>query len=405
LAPGNPGSRFFLVAAFPDQKDGALTLALVLSWMAGEMLYRWTGLPRISIYGLAGFLFGNLAHGFIATTDSNAFLLLANLGFGLILFELGYRINLRWLRTNPWILVTSLAESLLTFGAVYLVGRQFDMPVLAASLLAALAMASSPAGLLRVFNEQQAGGQVTERALHLTALNCVLAVFFYNAIVGIGVFQTSGNFGHAAAASLLVLGASALLGVVFGMLVPRWLRSRAGAGSDATLTFALAVLLLVAVTHVLSLSPVLAALSFGLVARHRRSALGVAQRNFGALGDLLSVLLFVFAASTLEWQQVLNGLGPGLLLVLVRLLVKVGVCAAFARVSGISVRKGALSGLALAPMGVFAVLLIEQTRRLGVDLFDSLAPLAAIALLLQLLGPLISQRAVIAAAETHGKEA
>jgi carboxylate-amine ligase len=279
------------------------------------------------------------------------------------------------------------------------------MPVLAASLLAALAMASSPAGLLRVFNEQQAGGQVTERALHLTALNCVLAVFFYNAIVGIGVFQTSGNFGHAAAASLLVLGASALLGVVFGMLVPRWLRSRAGAGSDATLTFALAVLLLVAVTHVLSLSPVLAALSFGLVARHRRSALGVAQRNFGALGDLLSVLLFVFAASTLEWQQVLNGLGLGLLLVLVRLLVKVGVCAAFARVSGISVRKGALSGLALAPMGVFAVLLIEQTRRLGVDLFDSLAPLAAIALLLQLLGPLISQRAVIAAAETHGKEA
>ena len=376
-------------------------LALVLSWMAGELLYRWTGLPRISIYGLSGFLFGNLANGFLAPTDSDAFLLLANLGFGLILFELGYRINLRWLRANPWILVTSLAESVLTFGAVYAVSRQFGMPVLAASLLASLAIATSPAGLLRVFNERAAGGQVTERALHLAALNCVLAVFVYNAIVGIGVFQTSGNLGHAAGASLVVLGASALLGVVFGMLVPRWLRSMAGAGGDATLAFALAVLLLVAVTHVLTLSPVLAALSFGLVARHRRSALGVAQRNFGALGDLLSVLLFVFAASTLDWDHVWKGLGLGTLLVLVRLAVKVGVCAAFARVSGISVRKGALSGLALAPMGVFAILLIEQTRRLGVDLFHSLAPLAAIALLLQLVGPLISQRAVIAAAETN----
>ena len=383
----------------------AWPLALVLSWMAGEVLYRWTGLPRISIYGLAGFLFGNFVKGFMAPTDSNAFLLLAHLGFGLILFELGYRINLRWLKANPWILVTSLAESLLTFAAVYAVGRQFAMPVLAASLLASLAMATSPAGMLRVFNEQAAGGQVSERALHLTALNCVLAVFFYNAIVGIGVFQTSGHLGHAVAASLLVLGASALLGMAFGVLVPRWLRSRAGAGSDATLAYALAVLLLVAVTHVLTLSPVLAALSFGLVARHRRSALGVAQRNFGALGDLLSVLLFVFAASTLEWAQVWSGLGLGLLLVLVRMLVKVGVCAAFARVSGISVRKGALSGLAMAPMGVFAVLLIEQTRRLGVDLFDSLAPLAAIALLTQLVGPLITQRAAIAAAETHGKEA
>ncbi|MFK3737603.1 cation:proton antiporter [Massilia sp. TN1-12] len=377
----------------------AWPLALVLSWMAGELLFRWTGIPRISIYGLAGFLFGNLANNFLAAADSNAFLLLANLGFGLILFELGYRINLNWLRANPWILVTSLAESLLTFAAVYAVGRQFHMPVLAASLVASLAMASSPAGVLRVFNEQHAGGQVTERALHLTALNCVLAVFVYNVIVGIGVFQTSGHLGHAAGASLLVLVASALLGVAFGVLVPRWLRSRAGAGSDATMAFALAVLLLVAVTHVLTLSPVLAALSFGLVARHRRSALGIAQRNFGALGDLLTVLLFVFAASTLNWASVWNGLGLGLLLVLVRMAVKIGVCAAFARVSGISVRKGALAGVALAPMTVFAILLIEQTRRLGVDLFDSLAPLAAIALLLQLFGPLLTQRAVVAAKE------
>lgn len=393
----------------------AWPLALVLSWMAGEILFRWTGVPRISIYCLAGFAFGNLAKGFSAPADDNAFLLLANLGFGLILFELGYRINLRWLRANPWIVATSLAESMLTFVAVLVVAQAFRMPMLAASLLAALAMASSPAGLVRVFNEQQAGGQVTERALHLSALNCVLAVFAFNAIVGIGVFQTSGNLGHAAAASLLVLGASALLGGLFGMLVPRWLRGLSkprwlrglgGVHGDATMTFALAVLLLVAVTHVLNLSPVLAALSFGLAARHRRSALGVAQRNFGALGDLLSVMLFVYAASTLDWRHVWAGLGLGTLLVIVRLTVKVGVCAAFARVSGISVRKGALSGLALAPMGVFAVLLIEQTRRLGVDLFHSLAPLAAIALLLQLLGTLISQRAVIAAHETpYDKEA
>lgn len=383
----------------------AWPLALVLSWMAGEALYRWTGIPRISIYGLAGFLFGNLVKGFLAPTDSNAFLLLANLGFGLILFELGYRINLRWLRANPWILITALCESLLTFAALYAVGRYFGMPAIAAGLLGALGMASSPAGLLRVLNEQRAAGQVTERVLHLAALNCVLAVFLFNAIIGFKVFQASGQLGHAATVSLLVLGASALLGGLFGMLVPLWLRSMGrgstDSASDATLPYALAVLLLVAVTHVLTLSPVLAALAFGLVARYRRSALGVAQRNFGALGDLLSVLLFVFAASTLAWDQVAAGLALGVLLVIVRLVVKVGVCAAFARVSGISVRKGALSGLALAPMGVFAILLIEQARRLGVDLFESLAPLAAIALLLQLIGPFLSQRAVMAAAETH----
>jgi Kef-type K+ transport system membrane component KefB len=379
-------------------------LALVVSWMAGELAHRWTGVPRISVYALAGFLAGNLALGIHGQIDHSPYLLLASLAFGLILFELGYRINLRWLRANPWILATALLESGLTFLAVYGVAAWFGAAPLSCSLLAALSMATSPAGLVRVLNEEGAAGQVSERAMHLSALNCVAAVFAFNLIVGVKVFQTSGDLLHAAGASLLVLAASGILGGLAGALVPLWLRIIGG--RDATLAFALAVLLLVAATHVLKLSPVLAALCFGLAARHRRSALGVAQRNFGALGDLLSVLLFVFAASTLSWGRVLDGLVLGLLLVLVRLLVKVGVCAALARPSGISARKGALAGLALTPLGVFAVLMLEQTRRLGVELADYLAPLAAIALVLQVLGPLITQRALAWALETrHDKEA
>jgi Kef-type K+ transport system membrane component KefB len=383
----------------------AWPLALTLAWMAGELLYRWTGMPRIAVYGLAGFLFGNVAAGYLPPSEAEAFMLLANLGFGLMLFELGYRINLRWLRTNPWILATALVESGCTFGAVYLVGTTCGMPPIAAGLLAALAMATSPAGLMRVLNEQASGGQVTERALHLSALNCVLGVFAFKVIIGIGVFQTSGDLAHAAASSLLVLAASALLGAAFGVGVPLWLRGMDNAARDATLAFAIAVFLLVVASHVLRVSPVLAALTFGMVARHRRIALSPAQRNFGVLGDLLSVLLFFFVATTLSWEQVARGFPLGLLLVLVRATVKVAVCTGFARVSGISARKGALTGLALTPMAVFAILLLEQTRRIGVDLFHSLAPLAAIALLLEVAGPLVTQRAVLLAHEARsGRE-
>jgi Kef-type K+ transport system membrane component KefB len=377
----------------------AWPLALVVSWMAGELAHRWTGVPRISVYGLAGFLAGNLALRVQGPIDHSPYLLLASLAFGLVLFELGYRINLRWLRANPWILATSLLESGATFVAVWLAAHWFGAPPISCGLIGALAMATSPAGLMRVLNEEGAGGQVSERAMHLAALNCVAAVFVFNLIVGVKVFQTSGDLLHAAGSTLLVLAASGILGGLAGMLVPLWLRIMGG--KNATLTFALAVLLVVAVTHVFKLSPVFAALCFGLAARHRRSALGVAQRNFGALGDLLSVLLFVFAASTLTWDNVREGLVLGALLVLVRMLVKVGVCAALARPSGISVRKGALSGLALAPLAVFSVLMIEQTRRLGVEFNYSLAPLTAIALVLQVVGPLITQRALVWADETH----
>ncbi|THC45457.1 cation:proton antiporter [Massilia sp. Mn16-1_5] len=393
----------------PDYADLGLQLAwplaIALSWMAGELIFRWTALPRIAVYGVAGFVFGNLAAGYLPPSESKNFMLLANLGFGLILFELGYRINLRWLRNNPWIVATSLAEAALTFAAVYWVATACGMEALPAALTSSLAMSSSPAGLLRVLNEQGAAGQVTERAMHLTALNCVMAVFTFNVVVGIGVFQTSGDLPHAAGSSLLVLFASSVLGALFGALVPLWLRL-IDAARDATLAFALAVVLLVAVTHVLQFSPVLAALTFGLVARHRRIALAPAQRNFGVLGDLLAVLMFFFVATKVEVEHLGGGILLGVLLVLVRGLVKVGVCTAFARVSGISARKGALSGLALTPISVFAILLMEQTRWIGVDLFDSLAPLAAVMLLLDVLGPVLTQRAVVWAHETrHIKEA
>ncbi len=393
----------------PDFSDLGLQLAwplaMTLAWMAGELFYRWTALPRIAVYGLAGFVFGNLAAGYLPPSEAKNFMLLANLGFGLILFELGYRINLRWLRNNPWIVATSLLEAACTFAAVYVVAQLCGMERLPAALTASLAMSSSPAGLLRVLNEQGAAGQVTERAMHLTALNCVMAVFTFNIVVGIGVFQTSGDIAHAAASSLLVLVASAGLGALFGALVPLWLRM-IDASRDGTLAFALAVVLLVAITSVLPLSPVLAALTFGLVARHRRIALSPAQRNFGVLGDLLTVLMFFFVATKVQLEHVSGGIALGLLLVLVRAAVKVSVCTLFARVSGISARKGALSGLALTPMAVFAIILMEQTRWIGVDLFDSLAPLAAVMLLLDVAGPILTQRAVVWANETRtGKEA
>ncbi|WP_020653442.1 cation:proton antiporter [Massilia niastensis] len=382
----------------------AWPLALALAWMAGELLYRWANLPRIAVYGLCGFVFGNLAAGYLPPAQADNFMMLANLGFGLMLFELGYRINLRWLRANPWMVATSVLEAGLTWGAVYAVARVCNTDPLSACLLAALAMATSPAGLIRVINEQGGGGQVTERAMHLAALNCVLAVFVFNVTVGIGVFQTSGDIVHAGWTSLVVLVVSGGLGALLGVLVPLWQRRIGSTSGDATLTFAVAVFFLVAVTHVLMLSPVLAALTFGLVARHRRITLSPAQRNFGALGDLLAVLLFFFVATRIDWAPTADGIALGLLLVLVRALVKVGVCTATARVSGISARKGALTGVAMMPMAVFAILLLEQTRRLGIDLFDSLAPLAAMTLLLEVLAPILTQHALSGARESHFKK-
>ncbi|HEX7648499.1 MAG TPA: cation:proton antiporter, partial [Noviherbaspirillum sp.] len=159
----------------PVAADLAWPIAVAIAWIAGEFGHRWTGLPRISIYGITGFILGQ--SGLLAQSGRDAVMLLANVAFGLILFEFGYRINLRWLRLNPWLTVTGVVESVGTFIAVYLLAQWFGVPIVAALLLASLAMSTSPAAVLRIVNEARSSGQVTERALHLSALDCVLAVF------------------------------------------------------------------------------------------------------------------------------------------------------------------------------------------------------------------------------------
>jgi Kef-type K+ transport system membrane component KefB len=377
----------------------AWPLSIIVAWLAGEFGQRWTGLPRISFYGLVGFALASPQLGVLPPPGARTVSVLADIAFGLILFELGYRINLRWLRINPWIGVAGLAEALATFVAVYLIATGLGSARLTSLMLASLAMATSPATVVRVINEQRSSGQVTERVLHLSAQNCVLAVFAFNVVVGFWIFRTSEDLGDALWNSLVALAMSALTGAVLGMAVPALLRAIGNPRQDATVAFALAVILLVAIAYTARLSPVVATLAFGLTARHRRIAFSQAQRNFGALGELLTVLLFVFAASTLDWRQVMAGGTLAVLVVGVRLLTKTAGVTAFAHLSGISWRKGALTGLALAPLSVFAILLIEHARQAGVHIVEELRAMAGVTMLLEVFGPVIIQRALVWARE------
>lgn len=373
--------------------DLAWPLVLLLAWLAGEWAYRALRLPRICVYALVGFAAAPTQLGWLPDPAPALALYGANLAFGLILFEFGYRINLRWFWRNPWLVVAGLMESLLTLLAVLALARLLGLADRDAWLVAVLAMASSPAAILRVIHERRSAGQITERVLHLAALNCVLSVLAFKLLLGQFVFQQSGNLLQALYASSVVVLGSAVLGLAAGALVPGLLRLLGG-DRDCTPLFVLGVALLVALTYSLRLSPIVAALAFGLTVRQQGIVFGRAQRGFGTLGELLSLLLFIFIASRIDGPAAVAGLGLGLALVLVRLLAKAGAVALLARPSGTTVRKGLLTGLALTPLSAFVILLLEQTRHMGVALNLALPALAAMVLVLELLGPAVLQLAL-----------
>lgn len=374
-------------------------LAFTLAWVLGEVGHRWTGLPRISLYGIVGFAMANAPVTLLPAGEELPLMLMAHLAFGLILFEMGYRINLHWLKHNPWLGVTSLLQAALIFAAVLSVALAFGEQTLNAVLLASLAISTSPAAVLRVTNELRSSGQVTERLMHLTALNCLLSVLAFKLCVGVWAFNNTGSLLQALSSSVLQLVGSVLLGLVFGTAFPALLRRLKSLARDATLGFALGVFMLVSLAQALGASPLLAALTFGLAARHQRVVLAPAQRNFGALGELLYIALFVYVATTVAWPRVVSGLMLALALIAARLAVQVTVSTLLSRVSGISWRKGALTGLGMTPISVFVILLLEHTRVLGIDLLDQLAPLAAMTLLLDIVAPLVTRRALVWAGE------
>ena len=89
-------------------------------------------------------------------------------------------------------------------------------------------------------------------------------------------------------------------------------------------------------------------------------------------------------------------------MIVVRIATKVVCNVAAARLSGSTERKGLLTGLVLTPMSAFAILLLEQSRLYGFEPARQVLMVLAFMMVLQeLFGPLVTQRALQAASETH----
>lgn len=379
----------------------AWPLVLLLAWFIAERAHAVWHIPRVTSYVAVG-LIGGLINLPGLTTDVPGLPFLANVALSLVLFELGYRINLRWFRHNPWVLVLGLIESVVTFAVIYWVSGWFGLATDIRLIIAALSISASPAGIVRVANELRSAGQVTERVLHLCAINCMVSVLVLKLVVGYWYLSTSGDLVLAAFSSIHQVGTSVAVGALLGVAVPWLLRQRNTHERGVTVVFALSVLLLTTAAYGLKLSPLLAALTFGIVARERRVHLTNAQRDFGTAGDLLSIFLFVYIASLLDWADVGTGMLIGVLLIVVRTASKIGCNLVAARLSGITELKGLLTGLALTPMSAFAILLIEQSRLYGfAPAVEVLSVMAGMMLLQELLGPVVTQRALLAAHETH----
>lgn len=367
-------------------------LALVVGGVLGEFVRRWLGWPRIVGYSAVGLLLAIAGRGVAGTEMSGTTRLVVDLALALLLFDLGSRVPLRWLRANPALLATSAAEALLGFAAAYGALRLAGVDTNAALTLAAIGIAASGAVVFRTAAELGAAGQVTDRMIVLAALNTLLAVLAHKLVVGWLHLDEAGNWVQAVSQPLWTLGGSFLLALGLSRLVAFGARRLDLRDENAVLLLLGLVVCALALARTLNLSTLLVPLLAGVLLRNLDERPWVWPRHFGTAGGVLVLMLFVVVGASWTPQALAAGAAAAIALLLARFAGKGLAVVALARWSGLELRQGMALALTLTPVSGTALVLLADVVAAHPAFAARIAPVALSAIaIMAVLGPLAVQ--------------
>lgn len=373
-------------------------LALIGGALIGELARRAFGLPRIVGYSVVGLVVGLAGLGGVTATTR----MVVDLALAVLLFELGSRVRLGWLRANPALMLTSAAEAAASFAAIYGVLRWMDLPVGVSLACATLGTCASGAVIARVAGELKAAGQVTERMIVLTALNTLVAVLLHKLVIGWLHLEVAGDWVRAISQPLWILGGSVLLAALLALLVA-WIARRLDlADENAALLLLGLVVLALMTAQLFNLSTLLVPLLAGVLLRNRTERPWVWPRHFGTAGGVLVLMMFVIVGGAFTVEALLLGSGAALAMLAVRALAKGAVVVLLAPWSGLRLRQGLGLALTLTPMsGTVLVLLLDlqATHAIFASMVTPIV-LSAIAFT-EVLGPIAVQWGLRLAGEHH----
>jgi Kef-type K+ transport system membrane component KefB len=371
--------------------------------IGGYLAHRWPWLPSITGFMLVGFIAGpNVLH--LVSHEALAnFRVIIDVSLGLILYRLGLSLDIKALAKDRSVLVIAVVESALTFVFVYYGLSFVGITGLPAAVISAIAISSWPAVLIHVAHELGAAGPVTERTKSLLALNNVLAVAVFSALLP-GLYTEAGSsVGTTIGAPLYQFFGSAALGALVGFALHYAARYTKGAKQYQLALVVGAVSLTLGGSMLLKLSPLFAPLVLGAVVRSIERGNLIADIEFGPAFELFFIVLFVNAGAGLHIAEMVNYAAAAGVFLLARAVAKLVGVTATGLAFGLPKRQALATGPLLLPMAGLAIGLVNTMT----DLFPKEAAvvgsvvLAAVAIL-ETIGPPIASRALRSSGDKLG---
>ena len=389
---------FDFLPVFPLKLSEFLLFGLVLlaGLIGGRLASLTRVMPVITGYIVVGFICGPGGFNLITESLLGDMRVFVDISLGLILFDLGRRIDLRWLVSEKWLLATGLVESALTFALLTLLFAAFDVPWIQAAIAGAVGVATSAAVVMRVANDVASEGPVTRRAFSLVAINNMVALLLFTSLTPLMHLENCVVLADALLHPLYLIAGSVFLGaVLFQLLVTisRWLQR------TNTEQFILQLAMIVAavgLAEMLQLSVLLTLLTLGLMARNVHPHRRLPVVEFGDVAQLFFVVLFVMTGASLKLANFSTLAWLAFAFVIVRFAAKALPIFAFGTLSKLSLRQSTALSLSLTPLAGLAA---GMTFMLG-DMLGNNSPalsslagtvLLASVTLMQLVGPVAAR--------------
>jgi Kef-type K+ transport system membrane component KefB len=378
---------------------------LLVAGMLGGEVAKSMRAPRIIGYVVVGLIIAPLTQAMSLEPLIDEARIFVDLALGLVLFDLGRRMDLQWMKRDWTLAATGLAESILTFCAVFATLLAFDFAAVPAGIAAAIAIATSPAAVLLIVQDTRSEGQVTERALNLVALNSLLASILTTILLASAHLEVRMDVDSALFHPTYLFLGSLALGAVMASVARMVARS---VEKTKDLHFTLIVGLVfaaVGLAVMLKLSVILCLLAFGLFARNDARSYELLNVNLAPASRLLYIVLFVITGASLPLPSLAVGGVAGLAWVAARAAGKFLGVLVFAPLGGLRLRQAVGLGCAMMPMSTLALMLhhdvLRQFPEFGAQLTSVfLAGLIA----MEIAGPILAQWGLKLAGETAPEE-
>ena len=388
--------------SLPMELNFALLFGVLLvAGMLGGEAARQMRLPRIVGYVIVGFAIAPMAAAMNIGPLLQEARIFVDIGLGLVLFELGRRVDIGWLRRDWSLAASGVVESLFAFALVFAVLDALGFAPLMAGLAAAIAMATSPAVVLLVVQDTRAEGQVTERALTLVALNSLLASVVVTMLTASVHYEARVDLETAVLHPLYLFVGSLALGAVMARIAS-WLARRLERSPELHLTLVAGlVLAAVGLAQMGKLSVILALLAFGMFTRGDRNRHDLVNVDLGRASRLFYVVLFVITGASLPLAALETAGWAALAFAAARAAGKFVGVLAIAPLGGLKWRQAVGLGAALLPMSSLSLLLVHDVARLYPEFGAELAAVILGGLIImELAGPIATQWGLRLAGET-----